>query len=410
MNIGNKGHLGYCTNIHAGETWVAVFDSLKQYCLAIKKELVPGKPFGIGLRLSNLSSIELLQGDNLPVFKTWLHENSLYVYTMNGFPYGDFHHQVVKDNVHTPDWTTNERVDYTNRLFGILANLLQDDMEGGISTSPLSYKYWHTSPEKLLEVKKKATENLIKVVESLVLTYQSTGKKMHLDIEPEPDGMLETSDEYIAFFENDLLVDGAAILSASLLCSLGEAQQHIRYHIQLCYDVCHFAVGYENATEVIQKMEDHNLLIGKIQISAALSCKAANGIAIEEQQACLSLFNEPTYLHQAVVKLKDDTLLKFRDLQKGIGTMHHPDFEELRAHFHVPVFIEEYMVLTSTQSDIVEALHCWCKKPYTQHLEVETYTWEVLPSTLQTELTTSIVREIEWVKDIITQKKQELVY
>ena len=397
MNIGNKGHLTYCTNIHPGESWVAVFSNLEQYCLAIKKNISPGKPFGIGLRLSNMSSEELLAGEHLRAFKIWLAENDLYIFTINGFPYGNFHHQSVKDNVHTPDWTTKERVDYTKRLFCILAALLPNDMDGGISTSPISYKYWHTLSGKLETIKKTAVENLINVVAFLVRTRHATGKKMHLDIEPEPDGILETIDEYIAFFEKDLLVDGALILAASLSCSLTDAQDHIRCHIQLCYDICHFAVEYETAGDVIKKMAKAGLRIGKIQISAALKCRAIAISEIPQLQACLQLFDESTYLHQAVVKTTEDQLLKFRDLGPGIQAMARPGFKELRTHFHVPIFTAQYRQLEATQSDIRDALQLWCIQPFTAHLEVETYTWDVLPPELQMGLKESIERELLWV-------------
>ena len=406
MKVGHKGHLTYCTNIHAGESWEAVFNSLKEYCLPVRDTLSAGKPFGIGLRLSGLSSIELLQRDNLSVFKAWLDDNGLYVFTLNGFPYGNFHGQTVKDNVHTPDWTTNERVDYTTRLFTILAGLLPHGMEGGISTSPLSYRYWHTAPDQLVQIKKLASENLVKVVAFLVGMQQSSGVKMHLDIEPEPDGILETSDEYIAFFENDLLKDGAALLATILQCSHGEARDYIRYHIQLCYDVCHFAVGFEAAQDVISKMEAHNLLIGKMQISAALRCRASENVPIALQQECLRTFDEPTYLHQAVVQINDGSLLRFRDLGAGVEEMNKPGFRELRAHFHVPVFTTGYMLLESTQNDITDALRIWCEKPFTQHLEVETYTWGILPPELQVSLAQSIERELAWVLLVINDEQQ----
>jgi hypothetical protein len=148
---------------------------------------------------------------------------------------------------------------------------------------------------------------------------------------------------------------------------------------------------------VIQKMEAHQLLIGKIQISAALRCRVSDSIPVAEQQACLRAFDEPTYLHQAVVKTNQGELLRFRDLGAGIEAMAHPGFTELRTHFHVPIFTEQYQQLEATQSDIKEALQCWRIRPYTTHLEVETYTWDVLPASLQTGLKGSIERELAWV-------------
>lgn len=137
-------HLTYCTNIHPGESWAEVVSNLKRYLPQLKTRLSPDHPFGIGLRLADIAARELLTGDNLIQFQTWLQKQDLYVFTLNGFPYGGFHHQVVKDRVYAPDWSTQERLNYTLRLIEILAALLPLDLDGGISTLPISYKpWWH---------------------------------------------------------------------------------------------------------------------------------------------------------------------------------------------------------------------------------------------------------------------------
>src|SRR5688500_10203764 len=139
------GHLTYCTNIHAGESWDDHFSAIRENIPVVKKQLSPDKQFGIGLRLSHLASMELGKKDNLQKFRDWLDKSGCYVFVINGFPYGGFHHTKVKDQVHAPDWTTQDRVLYTIQLFNILSALLPKGMEGGVSTSPLSYKHWHSA-------------------------------------------------------------------------------------------------------------------------------------------------------------------------------------------------------------------------------------------------------------------------
>ncbi|MGV3639017.1 MAG: xylose isomerase, partial [Adhaeribacter sp.] len=183
MNIGKGFHLTYCTNIHPGETWKEVRESLQEYVLPIKERISPDKPFGIGLRLSNLASEELEAGDNLSQFREWLEDQGLYVFLINGFPFGSFHRSVVKDEVHQPDWTTSERLDYTRRLARILAYLLPEQLEGGISTSPLSYKPWlPQDPERTREVFQAATGQLALLVEELYHLRLKTDRLIHLDI------------------------------------------------------------------------------------------------------------------------------------------------------------------------------------------------------------------------------------
>ena len=125
--------------------------------------------------------------------------------------------------------------------------------------------------------------------------------------------------------------------------------------------------------------------------------------SIEEQQQCLQQFDEPTYLHQAIVKKDNGELAHFSDLTEGIEAMSDPYFKEIRTHFHVPVFISNFQVLNSTQDDIIAALNYWRENTYSSHLEVETYTWGVLPEHLQTNMTNSIVRELQWVQQQLNQ-------
>ncbi len=399
MLVNKEAHLTYCTNIHPGETWEEIFESLKTYCLNIKTKISPTEDFGIGLRLSQKSARALLADNNLSEFKNWLDTNNLYVFTMNGFPYGDFHNTVVKDQVHKPDWTTQERLDYTKDLMYILAHLLPEGMEGGVSTSPLSYKYWFESEEEKNKATEKACDALIDVVLQLVEIKIKTGKLLHLDIEPEPDGLLENTQEVLDFYKKHLFTNGIAKLSDELKCSSFKAKEHILNHIQLCYDVCHFALVYESPEFVISSMKDAEIKIGKIQISAAIKCKRSEIVSIEKQQSCLRQFDEPTYLHQSVVKLKDNRFDHFSDLKEGINLMSDDNFKELRTHFHVPIFVDNFQVLESTQDDIIKALDLWKKTKYSKHLEVETYTWSVLPEHLQKDLTNSITRELSWVID-----------
>lgn len=394
----NSGHLTYCTNIHSGENWKDHFNEIKKNFMGIKKELSPDKPLGIGLRLSNVASIELIEERNMEVVKQWLSENDAYVFTMNGFPFGSFHNTRVKDQVHAPDWTTQERIDYTIRLFEILKDLLPGETDGGISTSPLSYKLWYKNEDALKNARKICTNNIVIVAEKLIEIYQSTGKILHLDIEPEPDGMLETGQEFLHWFKNDLLTDGAKKIAAKFKVSISKAEELVREHVRLCYDVCHFAIGYENHEVVIQEILKSGIKIGKLQISAALKGAMNKDILLRPNiKESFSKYNEPTYLHQVVAKKNNDELLRYPDLPEALSDYDNPDVNEWRAHFHVPIFEENFGSLQSTQKDIEEVLQLQKDINFTSHLEVETYTWEVLPGLLKLPLLESVIRELQWV-------------
>lgn len=395
----NNGHLTYCTNIHAGESWTAHFAALKQYFPEIKKQVSPGQPMGIGLRLSHIAALQLDKPENLQTFKEWLIAEQAYIFTMNGFPYGGFHHTKVKEQVHAPDWTTPDRLTYTLRLFAILEKLLPDGMDGGISTSPLSYRHWFPSAEALSQATETATFHMIKVLEQLITIRQNSGRILHLDIEPEPDGILETGEEFIQWYEAVLLPLAKKQISQRFLVSTEEAEVLIKDHIRLCYDVCHFAVGYEPHKEIIRKLQDSGIKIGKFQISAALKAILNDDVALRKSIAtAFESFDEPTYLHQVVALKKDNSLNRYKDLSEALNDIENQDVQEWRAHFHVPVFVHDLGILKSTQSDIEEILAIQKDSLQTNHLEVETYTWEVLPEALRLPIQESIIRELRWVR------------
>lgn len=395
MQISNNFHLTYCTNIHPGQDWVTTFDSLKRHVPKIKSRVAKDKPFGLGLRLSNKASEELGLGKKLSEFRKWLSDNEVYVFTMNGFPYGNFHDERVKDLVHAPDWTTDERVTYTKRLFNQLSLLLPKDMEGGISTSPISYKYWHSSDEATKKAFTKGAENLTEIILHLYHLEAETGKYLHLDIEPEPDGMLENSDEVLRFFATYLLPIAKPILKNTLEKNDAEVLELIHRFITICYDICHFSLAFEEPKATFTKFSEAGVKIGKIQVSAALKIlSVSNGN--DANWKALSQFNEPTYLHQVTEKV-GDTVKTYPDLP--IVLKDRKPFEELRAHFHVPIFLEQFGVLHSTQDHILKVIEYLKSTPVSQHLEIETYTWDVLPTLLKKDISESIIREIEWFTD-----------
>lgn len=408
MYLDQGYHLTYCTNIHPGESWADTFQNLKTYLPPLKKELSPDKAFGIGLRLSNKASEELLEAGQLPVFKQWLQEQELYVFTMNGFPYGGFHHQEVKDKVHEPDWTHQDRLDYTLRLTRILAEILPEGMDGGISTSPLSYKPWLLGVEeqKRRSTYAQAAKHLVHLVEELMNLKQETGKTIHIDLEPEPDGLLENSNEVINFYQEWLLPTAYKHLAETDRLNLSKEQVHeaVYTHLQLCYDVCHFALAYEKPSEAFAKLKHAGIKIGKIQLSAALKTQLPEDVETRGEIAeTMASFAESTYLHQVVERDANGTLTQYPDLTFALQHIRKPNAVEWRTHFHVPLFTDEYHMLHSTQDDVAEVLRLLQQNNMTKHLEVETYTWDVLPEELKKDLSVSIRRELEWVLEHINK-------
>ncbi|MBE9053718.1 metabolite traffic protein EboE [Nostocales cyanobacterium LEGE 11386] len=409
MKIGtnNNFHLTYCTNIHPGEEWEQVFANLKHYIPPLKARLAPEKPFGIGLRLAAVAAKELLQGNTLIQFQSWLTEQDLYVFTLNGFPYGKFHQEVVKDQVYAPDWSQQERLDYTLQLTHILAELLPTDTEGSISTLPLSYKPWFAGNQlHQASVMDSASLHIAQVVAKMVHIRNQQRKLLHLDLEPEPDGLIENAAEVIDYFQKYLLPIGGAYLVKHLGISPTIAESYLLDHVRICYDTCHFAVEYENPILVFQRLQNAGIQIGKIQISAALQVNLSEDTAqrrlITER---LKPFAESTYLHQVIARDRNSQLIHYPDLETALPHLENTNTCEWRIHFHVPIFIRDYQLLHSTQDDIITVLELLHKNHNCTHLEIETYTWEVLPEQIKLDLLASIQREYEWVQTKLLTKQ-----
>jgi len=395
--IGPNGlHLTYCTNIHPGDGWTAVDANIRRYAPRLKAQLSPAHPFGLGLRLSAREARELRTGSALAEFRAWLDDHGLYVALINGFPYGPFHGTPVKAEVYAPDWRTSERVDYTLDLIRILEHLLPAGLNGGVSTAPLTYKAWMRSgdPGALATM----ASNVARVAVAMRQAREERGVHLHLDIEPEPDCLLETSAETIAFFEQSLLPLGGAHVRDALGLSAADAEAALLEHVQVCFDCCHFAVEYEDPAVALQRLAAAGLRIGRVQLSSAIDVAVPPADAPQVFDR-LRPFADSTYLHQ-VVERRGGHLHHYPDLDAALDSSAATG-REWRIHFHVPLFAADYDGLGSTQSYVTRVLELALRAPFTTHLEIETYTWDVLPGALKIDLGESIRREYDWVLSTI---------
>ncbi|MCW5623475.1 MAG: metabolite traffic protein EboE [Burkholderiales bacterium] len=400
MRIGAQAHLTYCSNIHPGETWPEVQANIERHVPAIRDRLAPEAVFGIGLRLSARAATELAEPAALEAFQDFLAENGLYVFTLNGFPYGTFHGTRVKEAVYQPDWRDPERLRYTNQLADLLAALLpdHDDIEGTVSTVPGAFKPEVRSAADVAAM----AEHLLQHAAHLVELHRRTGRRIALALEPEPHCFLETVAETIAFFR-DHLHSAAAQARLAALTGLTEADAGIalRRHLGVCHDLCHAAVEFEDPLRSLDDLEAAGITIGKLQISAGLRIEALTPAAMQALEA----FQDPVYLHQ-VVESASGGVRRFVDLPQAFASVPGASASgarEWRVHFHVPVFLEALGAFGSTQAFVRAVLARHRERPVSRHLEVETYTWNVLPEHLRTvDMTEAIARELAWVREQLT--------
>lgn len=400
MQVDRHGalHLTYCTNIHAADGWPAVEANVRQYAPALKRRFATTAPFGVGLRLAAHEARELLTGNALGRFRAFLDREGLYVAIINGFPFGAFHRSVVKAEVYAPDWRDDARVAYTLDLVEIARRLVPAGLDAGVSTAPLSYKAWLSADDE--DGWARITGHVVTIAERLVEIHRRDGVLIHLDIEPEPDCSLETSDETIAFFDRWLLTHGAPDLARRLGLSEADARTALLEHIRVCFDCCHFAVEYEDPLTALARLRAAGLKIGRIQLSSAIRVPMpSDRSAARVVTARLEPFADSTYLHQVVARTGGD-LRHFPDLTHALACDGGCG-EEWRIHFHVPLFTRDYQGLGSTQDYVARVIHAAADGTTTRHLEIETYTWDVLPAALKLDLLDSIGREYAWVLETL---------
>jgi len=390
-------HLSYCTNIHPGESWPEVRANLERYLVPVRERVAAGEPFGVGLRLSAESARELAAPAALDELRAFLRAHDLYVFTINGFPYGPFHGRPVKEQVYLPDWLDPERLAYTDRLADVLAALLPDGVEGTISTVPGAF-----APRVHGDLDQaRMAEALLDHVVHLVRLRDATGRRVALALEPEPCCFLETIAEAVTFFERYLFSAAAVARVAAASGSTPEAAATaIREHLGVCLDACHMAVEFEDPAQVLDALRAAGIRVPKVQVTAGL--RVALRAGDDDTLDALGAFADDVYLHQVVERREDGSLVRHLDLPQALAAARGARWagtREWRVHFHVPVFRERYGVFEGTQGYVADLLRLVRERAVSEHFEVETYTWDVLPEEFRRDgIVAGIAREIEWAK------------
>src|ERR1700682_545220 len=383
-------HLTYCTNIHAGQSWQDIRASLDEYVPAIKSTVAQSQPMGIGLRLSGEAAAVARQPEALASFRDQLSVLGAYVFTINAFPFGPFHGVRVKEDVYLPDWRDRERVAFTADSAAVLAGVLPDGVDGSISTVPGAFKANGRADGAVAAI----AANMMKAVADLVLTERRTGKRLALALEPEPCCFLETTDESLAFFQDVLLQPEALdLLAAGIGENRGGAEAMLRRHLGICYDICHGSVEYEDPVAALDRLLAAGISVPKVQLSAAMRIPVMTHELIKAGMR----YDDGVYLHQPIVR-GPAGLTRYVDLPDAVAAFRDGRADgEWRIHCHVPLFLSDLGEIGSTRADLVSALAAFRRKTRSSHLEVETYTWDVLPENLRTgSKAADIAREISF--------------
>lgn len=396
MNLGGRlGHLTYSTLVHPGDTWDEMWDSLTTYAPAVKAKVSPDASFGVSMRLS-AASARTLSGDaeERHRLREFLTAEDLYVYTANAFPYGSFKGRRVMEQVYEPDWTSDERTSYTIAVADILADIAAPGIAPSIQTAPLAFRPNVSGPGYVAEF----TRNLMRVVAHLIDLERRTGTRVKVALEPEPYCFLETTPETVAYFNTHIYSpEGTATLAALTGLPVAEVLGLVRRHLGVVFDICHQCVEFEDIPDSLRLLVSAGVPIFKLQQAAALRVPQVTPATIAE----LDAFTNTIYLSQTT-ELRDGKLKRFLNLGDAIEAWRAEPggTREWRTHFHVPVFLDDLGAFGTTKAGIEDALRMHAATPLSDHLEIETYTWDVLPARLKTgDIDQYVAREIEWVRD-----------
>lgn len=363
---GSTVHLAYCTNVHPVDTLSGLLSTLDTYAVPVRSALGVGR-LGVGLWLSRDAVTELLADPaGVRRLAAALAGRGLEVVTLNAFPYRGFGAEVVKGRVYHPDWTRAARLAYTLDCATVLAGLLPADVPyGSVSTLPLAWRDPWSEGRHVA-----AAEHLAALNDGLESLAAETGREIRVGLEPEPGCVVETTAQAVD------MIPGTD-------------------RVGICLDACHLAVQFEEPAAAVDRLAAAELSVVKAQVSCALEAPGGD--------PALAGFVEPRYLHQTRTWTAGTD-----DLDEALaGGL--PAGETWRVHFHVPLHAPPQPPLRNTSAELVRTLDVLVGGPrtVTSHLEVETYTWQVLPPTARpgtpAELVAGIAAELAWTRDRLVE-------
>ena len=375
---GRRVRLAYCLNLHAADDLAGTLAGIRRITLPLRDRLAPAGSFGVGLYFPARVALEL-EGSprELGELTAFLHGERLDPFTFNAFPFGGFHAAGLKRGVFAPTWCEPERLRYTQAVARI-AGALNPGREGhvSISTHPGRFGPWAAGEFE------RALELLRSCVATLVQLNEADAPPLRLCLEAEPRAVAGDTAACALSLER---------LHAALAPEFG--RELVERHLGLCLDACHSAVEFEEAHEAVQLATRTPL--GKLQYSSAIALREPGRNAAA--RAALFALDEPRYLHQTTGTRAGEAL-RADDLPELARACAEPDSpwlscEEWRTHFHVPVDLERLgcgdssaAALGTTREhaaailrDLLAAPERWGGPEL--HVEIETYTWDILPGT-----------------------------
>lgn len=368
MIINNKS-LTYCSNIFKECNFTKLAIKLHDYSVYLRKYF-KCKYIGLGLCMSNSLINRLSLNSQLIYLKKWINKHNFYLSSLNSFVYKSFHTRNIKEFIYYPDWTVDARVVYTKKNIYFLNNVITKIKNVSISTLPLSFNSWMINKNKKY-VYFKTSINILTIVNLLINIYKLNKNYIHLDIEPEPRCLLESFDDFLFFFIKWLVPNANYYLNRFYI---KKKHTYLRKYVNLCYDICHFSVNYNDHVNIIKSILSNKIKIGKVQVSSALEVSVTDNnknFIIND----LFFLNKSKFLHQNTI-ITHNKIIKNLDIDFNNC---YNNGDKLRFHCHMPLYLTKYKKnLQTTSSESKDVLLNILKFVKVKHVEIETYTYDIL--------------------------------
>ena len=405
---GRFRHLTYCTNVHPGETPEEIADVLRTAAVPVMRSVFGDGEMSLGLRLGD-TAVDALMTDSAraDAFDATLRELGARPRTLNVFPQTTFQRDGLKRDVYLPSWSLRSRFSYTLAAARLLAGWLDDgDPFGTLSSVPIGWRDGTSSAAA-------ATFLGLAVIE-LARLEEETGRRIAIALEPEPGCVFDTASDAAAWWNLHLRPEMKRL-------HLGEAV--VARHLGLCYDTCHAGVAFNSPTSDARLLAAAGITVHKVQLSSAPVLRYATPSDLDP----LLALDEPRFLHQTRIRADGSpevpsestasgsapqettdsrrAMLAFDDLPdvraaRDRGEL--PTSGEARCHFHVPIHIARTPRYETTRPTLIDALSAF---PDVPHLEVETYTFDVLPPELKAGgVAAMIAEELRFADSVIDRR------
>ena len=299
------------------------------------------------------------------------------------------------EQVYEPDWTTEERTRYTMGVADVLVDITEPGVEPSIQTAPLAFRPNVTGPDYVDGFTHQPAAR-----------GRAPGRPRAAHRPPDQAGARARA----VLLPRDDRGDGPLLRGARLLragiARAGGPHRAARLARRRAWSAGTSAWCSTSATSrwrsrtsrpSLELLVAAGIPIFKLQEAAALWVPEVTEDAVRE----LERFTDTIYLSQTTER-RDGELTRYLNLGDAIEAWQATPggAREWRTHFHVPVFLDEIGGFRTTRSGIEAALRMHARTPLSDHLEIETYTWDVLPAHLKTgDIDEYVSREIEWVRD-----------